>query len=227
MLDPEIWQTTGTRTMPHGRETTERVYALLKAAIAGIHVSAMDRLNLPMLAARFDASLTPCREAAFRLIGERILLLHPNGGFVVPIPTEAELRDLYAVHQLLILTAIGKCHRNTVYQFVDRVADEVGNAGRARRLFAQIAQDCSNGEVRRLIDNLADRLAAPRTVELEVIKTTVDEISVIRKLHEIGNLGALCRAIRSYHWHRTARAEAIQGALVLRHASQARIEASD
>lgn len=75
--------------------TSERVYARLKADLlegAGDH----SRLNINILAQRYDASATPVREALLRLVGEGLVEMPSSGGFALPRMNTAFVADCYA-----------------------------------------------------------------------------------------------------------------------------------
>ncbi|WP_454798430.1 GntR family transcriptional regulator [Novosphingobium lindaniclasticum] len=88
---------------PH---THERVYMSLKAEYRAGLLEPGRRLDLQELADRLHSSKTPLREAASRLLGERLLERHPDGGFMVAVYTEYEQIQLYAWNSHLLISLI-------------------------------------------------------------------------------------------------------------------------
>jgi DNA-binding GntR family transcriptional regulator len=75
--------------------TSERVYAWLKADLLD-GASEHGRLNINILAQRYDVSATPVREALLRLVGEGLVEMPSSGGFALPRMNTAFVADCYA-----------------------------------------------------------------------------------------------------------------------------------
>src|SRR3546814_2763447 len=78
--------------------TSSRVYALLKEAILRGRFAPRTTLIERSLADDYGTSVTPIRNAASQLVGERLLSLHAGGGYEIPNDGVAELSDLYFWH---------------------------------------------------------------------------------------------------------------------------------
>jgi DNA-binding GntR family transcriptional regulator len=63
-----------------------------------------EKLNQSQLAARFDVSRIPIREALRTLEGEGLIQFHPNHGAIVAAVTAGEIRDIYEVRTILEVT---------------------------------------------------------------------------------------------------------------------------
>ncbi|MCQ4160549.1 FCD domain-containing protein [Roseomonas sp. GC11] len=76
------------------RSLTDHVEELLKADIARGVFAPSQPLRMELLKARFDAGLSPIREALSRLLAEGIVELEANRGFRVPALSRADLLDI-------------------------------------------------------------------------------------------------------------------------------------
>ena len=74
------------------------------------------------LATAMDVSVTPVREALQRLVTEHVLKMLPNGSVVVPILTEDEVTELYAVTKSLEMLAA----RLGLEKAQDGLLDQIG-----------------------------------------------------------------------------------------------------
>ena len=75
--------------------TMARVYQAVKARVMGGSFAPGDRIDPARLAPDLAASVTPIRDALYRLTGERLVDSWQQEGFRQPLVTEAGLRDLY------------------------------------------------------------------------------------------------------------------------------------
>lgn len=102
----------------------DRVYAQLRDGLLRGDFPVGRRLVEQQLAARFDTSRTPIREALRRLEGDGHLVRDPSGGLCPSVPSVRSMRDLYDV-------------RLAIEELVVRRAAVSG----ARGLLDEIAQD--------------------------------------------------------------------------------------
>lgn len=102
----------------------DRVYAQLRDGLLRGDFPVGRRLVEQQLAARFDTSRTPIREALRRLEGDGHLVRDPSGGLCPSVPSVRSMRDLYDV-------------RLAIEDLVVRRAAVSG----ARGLLDEIAQD--------------------------------------------------------------------------------------
>lgn len=76
--------------------TMARVYQAVKAQVMGGNFAPGDRIDPARLAPDLASSVTPIRDALYRLAGERLVDSWQQEGFRQPLVSEAGLRDLYA-----------------------------------------------------------------------------------------------------------------------------------
>lgn len=107
------------------------VEAILHDLQAGI-ISPGERVTEEGLAKRLNVSRTPIREAIFQLTHQGSLQARPGGGYVVPFPTPAEIRDIIAVRKLLEPHAVrlaaeqfGRDQVEAISRAIDREASSV------------------------------------------------------------------------------------------------------
>lgn len=156
---------------PH---TQERVYKSLKEEYRAGLLEPGKRLDLQDLADRHRASKTPLREAACRLVGERLFERHSEGGFAVATLSaggaqsllECRLALTNGIFALLEAPTIAevaaavltKPRSRTPLEIVSEVAD----------FFVQIASCTLNGEIVEAVRNVDDRLLYLQLAEAKV-----------------------------------------------------------
>lgn len=103
----------GSRRRPSGPARAERklladeVYLALKEYVLDSVLAPGDRLNIDALATEFGVSPTPIREGLARLAAENLVDAESyRGYFVKPMPTPAEMADLFEVRKLLEVYAV-------------------------------------------------------------------------------------------------------------------------
>ena len=84
------------------------VAARLREAIVSGELAAGEKLRQVQLATRFGVSTTPVREALAQLQREGLVRSHPQRGFVVFVPTVADLRQHYEIRIALEELAAAK-----------------------------------------------------------------------------------------------------------------------
>jgi DNA-binding GntR family transcriptional regulator len=84
------------------------VAARLRDAIVSGELAAGEKLRQVQLATRFGVSTTPVREALGQLEREGLVRSHPQRGFVVFVPTAADLRQHYEIRIALEELAAAK-----------------------------------------------------------------------------------------------------------------------
>ena len=139
----------------------DRVYGGLKQILREGRRLPGARLDPAALADELAASITPVRDALYRLSGERMVDA-AGEGFQVPLLTEPDLRDLYAWNLQLLLTAPRAGDQPAAQ--ID-AGPPVSIAERTEALFAGIARLSGNCEQLAAIHALNDRLHAVRIGE--------------------------------------------------------------
>lgn len=139
----------------------DRVYGGLKQMLREGRRSPGARLDPAALADELAASITPVRDALYRLTGERMVDA-AGEGFQVPLLTEPDLRDLYAWNLQLLLAA-----PRLLDMPVPKIeaAQAITVAERVESLFAGMARLSGNCEQLAAVTALNDRLHAVRIGE--------------------------------------------------------------
>lgn len=190
--------------------TSERVYLALKALILERGVRPGERLDPARLGDRLASSVTPVRDALYRLTGEGLVETRISDGFSVPMLDEPSLVDRYRWNNA-ILQAILRAGPPVPQLFA--VDDSLSLAERTVALFAAFAASTDNPEAVRAIDDLNARLHAARTVEPSVLSTARDHFSVLADYFRSGERRQLSLALNRYHRQRERAAAAILRAL--------------
>jgi DNA-binding GntR family transcriptional regulator len=87
---------------------SEAIYRYLKDAIVKGQIKPGERLQEKEIAALFNASSTPVREAFFRLSAEKYILMSARREVVVNKPSYASVQELYEIVRTLDKLAVGK-----------------------------------------------------------------------------------------------------------------------
>jgi hypothetical protein len=180
--------------------TMERVYLDLKARIMAGEFAPGSRLDAGQLTGRLVASVTPIRDALHRLSGERLIESWHREGFRQPILTEADLVDLYAWAQALLIFALrspGAAPAMPERPIVGAGGDDY--AGRVARLFRTIALLTANRELRYAIDNMVDRTHLIRVAEARVDPACLSTIGAMEEDFRFERWTALRAKLTRYH----------------------------
>ena len=198
---------------------TERTYQSLKRDIVtGVHRPGV-LLNLQRLADEFGTSVSPVRDALHRLVGDRLLELHPGGGFRCPIPTVEQLHDLYQWHDLLIRQALRSPLTGDQKSRIAALGISDGTpetlAQLASDLFRLLGSAARSVEFSHAIDSASDRLSIARMHEPDVMRHVVREIESILLVAVNGSLATIRHAVWEYHRRRLRRVPRIASAISL------------
>jgi DNA-binding transcriptional MocR family regulator len=190
--------------------TSERVYQRLKVDILSGRYAPGAVLVVQSIADEYGVSISPVRDSAQRLIGERLLAAQPGGGFSLPEVSMESLRDLYIWHGQLIRQALKE--RVLAAREGDladaRLADApdpVTLASSASALFALIGARSRNQEHVHAIVSAGERLGIARLAEPELIPDIASELQAVWALAMFGPDAALRDAIWAYHRRRIRR----------------------
>jgi DNA-binding GntR family transcriptional regulator len=148
-----------------------KIYRQLRRSIIMGHRRPSDRLDVEELAARFETSVTPVRDALQMLSQEGLVMIRPRSGYFVASITLKQLRDLLDLRKILEMAAIERAAlritpdqvhalRNVHAGYTgdddesyDRYTDE------NRRFHYCMALASGNMELAETIGHLHDRLA--------------------------------------------------------------------
>jgi len=89
-----------------GRTVAEHVYAQIKADLLTGAFTPGAALLTRQLLARYGCGISPLREALARLVGEGFLVASGHRGVRVPLPSCADLEDIYRIRILLECEAL-------------------------------------------------------------------------------------------------------------------------
>lgn len=87
---------------------SETIFQSLKKAIIDGEIKPGQRLQEKEIAAVFNTSSTPVREAFFRLAAEKYLVINARKEVLVQDTTREEVRELYEIVRTLDILALGK-----------------------------------------------------------------------------------------------------------------------
>ena len=209
-------------TMSSNPATASRIYNLLKADITAGRFAPGKLLVERSLAAEYGTSVTPVRNAASQLVGERLLAPHPGGGYELPMLDSEQLRDLYFWHSQLVRIAlnpkrmIDPSDRHCAFEAVYDLSTPTGTALAAADLFGLIARLSPSQELQAAVLSAGDRLGAVRRVEPTLLNGTAEEIVAVQGLTAAGRWSDLVSAIWAYHRRRLRRAGELAVALQMK-----------
>ncbi len=137
-------------TRKDGLQSSEFVYRSLKEQIISGDLAPDMRLIELAIAAEFDVSRTPVREALKRLAAENLVLADPARGMVVHAPDAREIEDVFIVREAL--------------------------DGLAARLAAHRITPSEIGRLRVVVDSMEDAIAAGRREQVGVANTHFHDV---------------------------------------------------
>ena len=199
--------------------TSSRVYALLKDDILRGRFAPRTTLIERSLADDYGTSVTPIRNAASQLVGERLLSLHAGGGYEIPNVGVAELRDLYFWHGQLVRSALNPKRidaKPAVQLIIDPLPElttPISIATATARLFSAIAAVSSSSELACAVASAGERLSVARLREPAVLNGVADELRAVQALTVRGRWSDLVRSIWAYHRRRQRRVAEIAAAI--------------
>lgn len=177
----------------------ERAYAHIKARLQAGGFRPGERLEPVALADAAGASLTPVRDALYRLAGER-MVEHPRfDGFLAPLLTEPALRDLYRWQELLLLLAVDHRVRAGRSESGARPPATPSSLANAPALFRAIGAASGLAELEFALANTIDRLASVRRAESEVLLSVEHEDDAMIGAARNCDVAGLKHALRAYH----------------------------
>lgn len=149
----------------------EKIYRQLRRSVIMGHNRPGERLAIEELAAGFETSVTPVRDALQMLSQEGLVTIRPRSGYFVASMTVKQLRDLLDLRKILELSAVERAApRITQEQIVSLRRVHAGYTGdddesydrytdENRRFHYCIALASGNMELAEMIGHLHDRLA--------------------------------------------------------------------
>ena len=160
----------------------ERLVAEVRASIIAGHMSPGGLYSAPIIAARYEVSVTPVREALLDLVKEGLLIPVRNKGFRVIEPSDQDLDEIAQVRDLLEPAAAAEVARNaTTEQLV-----------LLRSLTADISRYAKQGAIE-------EYLQADRNFHLALVATTGNSrlVEIIARLRGQARLFGLQKIAES------------------------------
>lgn len=109
---------------------SETIYQSLKKALIDGEIKPGQRLQEKEIAALFNTSSTPVREAFFRLAAEKYLVINARKEVLVQDTTQEEVRELYEIVRALDILALRKALARMTDDDVDELRQMTGELGR-------------------------------------------------------------------------------------------------
>ena len=179
----------------------DRAYASTKAHVLAGRWLPGQRVDLAGIANELGTSLTPVRNALYRLLGERLLTGGPNDGFIIPIRTEPDLADLFGWSASLLGIAL---HASPGAPDTHEAPVDPGEslAERTRALFEAIAMRSGNGALEIEMTSVNDRLHSARLAESAVFDDREAEYDGLRQAITSGVSNRIKIGLARYHRRR-------------------------
>jgi DNA-binding GntR family transcriptional regulator len=149
-------------TLPSFIETSslaDEIAFRLESAIVAQQLPPGTRLRQEELCERFGVSRTPIREALRKLQAQRLVVLTPNKGATVRIPTRKEIEEVYEL-------------RGELEGFAAELACKFGSAE-------------ADAELARTIEGVKRRKAGPRNRDISDSTFNIDISGAIRGFHHV------------------------------------------
>ena len=191
-----------------GLSANERLYLALKKQLTSERPAPEGRLFPQTLADLHRVSVTPVREALFRLAGERLVELRPDGGFRQPDLDPVRLADLHAwngQHLLAALHVIPDALIPAILVATGELphsADHHEVVRRVEVLFEAIGAATGNREFLFQIEGANDRLRSARLAEQWLFADSVREFRALVRRDHSSVRSNVRRRIHVYHRRR-------------------------
>lgn len=170
--------------MPRTDSNVNRVYSTLRRMAADFELKPDERINETALSLKLGASRTPLREALNRLVAEGFLTFQSGKGFFCRSLSPGLVMDLYEARVAVEAETARLAARNASPAGLEALASHVeggaaeysGSEDAARLLVMdeafhlEIAELSGNKELRRMVENLNDRV---RFIRLMFMKRMV------------------------------------------------------
>lgn len=154
----------------------ERLVAEVRASIIAGQMAPGELYSAPLIAALYEVSVTPVREALLDLVKEGLLTPVRNKGFRVVEPSEEDLDEIAKVRDLLEPAAVAEVARNGTSEQLAQL----------RVLATEITRYARQGSI-------AEYLQADRNFHLAVIEATGNSrlVEIIARLRSQARLFGL------------------------------------
>lgn len=199
----------GKPDMMNAGQTTDRVYEALRQRITMHELRPGARIDPGKVAAEFDSSVTPVRDALHILAGEGLVEVRHGEGFFLPHVDEPGLMDLYDWNLDLILAALRRSEPQPgIFPRLDG-----DPAAQTAALFGTIARSSGNKVHAVAVRWTNARLNPARRVEADGLFEVAEELTAIAEAISTGDRASARKLITVYHAHRKRMAKKIVEAL--------------
>ena len=181
----------------------ETIYLGIKRELTSGVLLPGQRVDVAALCDRYGASKSPVRNVLNRLVGEGLLDVQAHDGFYRPRVTEQKLRDLYMWNQQVLLLALESAfalEAVPVASAIDPTNDDL--VARTEEIFVAVARLGGNGEFRKGIDSVNDRLRPIRRQKDGVFLGIPAELAALTDAWQTTDIPALRQHIIAYHQRR-------------------------
>lgn len=193
--------------------TADYIYRRIRREIVGGAFAPGTMLKLNRLTDQFGASATPVRDALNRLVGERLVVLLPGGGFRVRPLDAYRLAGLYRWHGQLIQIALDRPLPTSAREGLSALKHEALEPGQvaaaSERLFGILASVRQNEELEQAVAEVSRALARARALEHRLLPDVVGEFSQLLATIDREQISAARRAMARYHRERAQSSFAI------------------
>ncbi|MFA0888477.1 MAG: GntR family transcriptional regulator [Synergistales bacterium] len=162
MKDPELYST-----------SAEAVYRKLLHMIFSRQLKPGQRLPEILIAEQLEVSRTPVREALRRLANEGLVVLIPNVGARIAMPTRQEMLDTYEVRNVLECLAIRRASERITAVQLARLEEKIEEETEVFSLRDLEAYIEINNAFHRIIAEASGNLALADTIENYLARTFV------------------------------------------------------
>lgn len=124
--------------MPAAQSIThDRIYRTMKADILAGQFTPGVKLTATKLAGRYEASITPVREAIYRLVGEGLIEMTPDGFHVKP-SSQDMLLDILDLSQKLLVVGLQRWSEMPAMRGNDQMLGTAASAEEAVKLLEKV-----------------------------------------------------------------------------------------
>lgn len=199
----------------HVESIKDQIYRILKQEIIDCTLKSGEKLVEQSIAARFNVSRAPVREAIKQLTGDGLVVNITNRGAFVKVPTAKEMEDMqevrtifeeHAVHHAV--TVLTEEHRQALLQLRDEMLSTIpsGDYRRyqelERELSIELIRLCDNAIIEdtytkayTMMNNFNDSLMQGEHIRLE--EAVADRVEFIDSLLQ-GNLDKALELVRGH-----------------------------
>lgn len=168
-----------------GKDLTERIYKKMKTDLMLGKLDRDEMYNEQTFADMYGCSRTPAREAAGRLVNEGYLNKYPSKGYIIRVPSEAEVRELRECRLVLECAVVEKIIEKASDDDIRRLAQlppgEENDVLYENNLHfhLQMAELAGNEKMTEMIENLLYLLVRPLVASR--YSSYVDYVSQVRE----------------------------------------------